>query len=101
MQDGNGGEDTGTVTGTVNPVNDPPVADDESFTMDEDGGSIPLDLLTGDTDPDNDTLSIKSINGTDITPGIPQTIGVDNGTVSVAVDGTVSFTPAGGLQRSD
>ena len=51
VQDGNGGEDTGTVTGTVNPVNDPPVADDESFTMEEDGGSIPLDLLTGDTDP--------------------------------------------------
>ena len=96
MQDGNGGEDTGTVTGTVNPVNDPPVADDESFTMEEDGGSIPLDLLTGDTDPDNDTLSIKSINGTDITPGIPQTIGVDNGTVSVAADGSVSFTPTAG-----
>ncbi|NEQ41362.1 MAG: tandem-95 repeat protein, partial [Okeania sp. SIO3I5] len=93
VQDGNGGEDTGTVTGTVNPVNEPPVADDESFTMDEDGGTLTLDLLTGDTDPDNDTLSVKSINGTDITPGIPQTIGVDNGTVSVGADGSVSFTP--------
>ena len=101
VQDGNGGEDTGTVTGTVNPVNDPPVADDESFTMEEDGGSIPLDLLTGDTDPDNDTLSIKSINGTDITPGIPQTIGVDNGTVSVAADGSVSFTPTAGYNGPD
>ena len=101
VEDGNGGEDTGTVTGTVNPTNDPPVADDETFTTDEDGGAIALDLLTGDTDPDGDTLSVKSINGTEITPGIPQTIGVDNGTVSVAVDGSVSFTPDSGLQRSD
>ncbi len=62
--------------------------------MTENGGAVTLDLLTGDTDPENDTLSIKSINGTDLTPGIPQTIGVDNGTVNVGADGSVSFTPA-------
>ncbi|MDE5084247.1 MAG: hypothetical protein O4859_24780, partial [Trichodesmium sp. St18_bin1] len=34
-------------------VNDPPVADDESITLDEDGAPVNLDLLTGDTDPHN------------------------------------------------
>ncbi|MDE5082935.1 MAG: Ig-like domain-containing protein, partial [Trichodesmium sp. St18_bin1] len=93
VQDGNGGEDTGKVTGTVAPVNDPPVADDESFTMDEDGAPVTLDLLTGDTDPDNDTLSIKSIKDTELTPGTAQTITVPNGTVNVAVNGDITFIP--------
>ena len=96
VNDGETDSNTATTTINITPSNDPPVADDESFTMEEDGGAIALDLLTGDTDPDGDTLSVKSINGTDITPGIPQTIGVDNGTVSVAVDGSVSFTPTPG-----
>ncbi|MGD1702130.1 DUF4347 domain-containing protein [Dapis sp. BLCC M229] len=84
-----------TTTIQVTPVNDPPVADDESFTMNENDSSITLDLLTGDTDPDGDdhNLSIKSINGTDLTPATAQTITVDNGTVNVAADGTISFTP--------
>ncbi len=37
VSDGNGGLDTGSVTITVTPVNDPPVADDDSYTMGEDG----------------------------------------------------------------
>ncbi|MDE5115864.1 MAG: Ig-like domain-containing protein, partial [Trichodesmium sp. St2_bin2_1] len=88
------GEDTGTVTGTVTPVNDPPVADDETFTMDEDGAPVTLDLLDGDTDPDNDDiLSIKSIKDTALTPGTAQTITVPNGTVNVAANGDITFTP--------
>ena len=93
VEDGNGGEDIGTVTGTVNPINDAPVADDDSFTMDEDGPPVTLELLTGDTDLENDPLNIKSINGTELTSATAQTITVPNGTVNVAGDDTITFAP--------
>ncbi|MCL2925991.1 MAG: cadherin-like domain-containing protein, partial [Trichodesmium sp. MAG_R04] len=48
---------------------------------------------TGDTDPENDPLKIKSINGTELTPAAAQTITVLNGTVNVATDGTITFAP--------
>jgi VCBS repeat-containing protein len=59
VSDGNGGTDTATLTITINPVNDLPVADDETYTTDED---TPLmvaapGVLDGDTDVDGDTLS--------------------------------------------
>ena len=76
-----------------NLVNNPPVADDESFTMDEDGTPVTLDLLTGDTDLENDPLNIKSINGTELTSATAQTITVPNGTVNVAGDDTITFAP--------
>ena len=76
-----------------NLVNNPPVADDESFTMDEDGTPVTLDLLTGDTDPENDPLSVKSINAKELSPTTTQTITVPNGTVNVAGDDTITFAP--------
>ena len=76
-----------------NLVNNPPVADDESFTMDEDDTPVTLDLLTGDTDLENDPLNIKSINGTELTSATAQTITVPNGTVNVAGDDTITFAP--------
>ena len=76
-----------------NLVNNPPVADDESFTMDEDGTPVTLDLLTGDTDLENDPLNIKSFNGTELTSATAQTITVPNGTVNVAGDDTITFAP--------
>ena len=48
-----------TVLGMIGPV----IVLIASFTVAEDGTSGVLDLLTGDTDLDGDTLSIKSING--------------------------------------
>ena len=74
-------------------LNDPPVADDETFTVAEDTTTGDLELLVGDTDPDGDTLTIKSINGVTLTGGA-QTIAVTNGTVNVAATGEVTFTPA-------
>lgn len=62
--DGNGGSDTATVTVTITGVNDPPTADDDSATTDEDT-AIAIDVLNGDTDPDtSDTLTIIGIGGT-------------------------------------
>ncbi|SJM93251.1 hypothetical protein CRENPOLYSF2_3180006 [Crenothrix polyspora] len=54
----------------------------------------PLNLLGNDIDVDSDVLMVKSINGVDLTPGVAQSIPVSNGVVTVAVDGSLSFTPA-------
>ena len=55
VDDGNGGISTATVNLTINPVNDPPIALDNTVTTDED---IPvnIDVITNDTDPDGDSI---------------------------------------------
>ncbi|MCA1727126.1 MAG: tandem-95 repeat protein [Actinobacteria bacterium] len=68
ISDGNGGTDTATVTVTVSNVNDPPVAQNDSFTVDEESNpsSNPtnrLDVLANDSDPDGDPLTITIISG--------------------------------------
>ncbi len=78
----------------VTAVNDPPIADDDAFTTNEDTVSLPIDLLAGDTDADGDTLTVQSIAGVALTPGTAQTIPVTNGTVKVSATGVVTFTPA-------
>jgi VCBS repeat-containing protein len=77
-----------TVTLTVAPVNDAPVADDEELTVAEDAfGSV--DVLDGDNDVEGDALSV-----TGVTDGDHGTV-VDNG------DGTVTYTPAADFFGSD
>jgi Bacterial Ig domain/Bacterial Ig-like domain (group 1) len=58
VSDGNGGSDTGSVTITVTPVNDAPVANDDSFSTNEDT-PLPGFVRFNDTsiDLDGDTLS--------------------------------------------
>ncbi|WP_318412507.1 retention module-containing protein [Photobacterium leiognathi] len=85
---------TSTVTIHVTPVNDAPVANPDSFTTDEDT-SITVDLIKNDHDVDGDTLTIKEINGTPVTPGHEQTIVVDNGKIVIAHDGGMIFIPSG------
>jgi hypothetical protein len=60
-----GNSDTATVQVNVNPVNDAPVANDDSFTLPE-GLSYQLtaaQLLGNDTDVDGDSLSISGVSG--------------------------------------
>ncbi|WP_305420350.1 retention module-containing protein [Photobacterium leiognathi] len=84
---------TSTVTIHVTPVNDAPVANPDSFTTDEDT-SITVDLTKNDHDVDGDTVTIKEINGTPVTPGHEQTIVVDNGKIVIAYDGGTTFVPS-------
>jgi hypothetical protein len=75
--------DTGTVSVVVNPVNDPPVAVDDSATTAEDTPLViaAATLVDNDTDVENDTLTVAAVtSGT-------------GGTVAL-VAGNLTFTPS-------
>jgi large repetitive protein len=90
VSDGNGGTDTGTVSVTVTPVNDPPVADDEALTTAEDTPSDPLDVLAGDTDVDGGPLTVPSLSPA-----------AAHGTVSCTAAGMCTYTPAANYHGTD
>ncbi|HWU86634.1 MAG TPA: Ig-like domain-containing protein, partial [Kofleriaceae bacterium] len=73
---------TGLVSITVTPVNDPPVAGNDTATTAEDTPLVisTAALLANDTDVDGPSLSISAVGG------------AINGTVSLS-GGTVTFTP--------
>ena len=82
--------DTGSVAITVTPVNDPPVANDDLATTDEDTPVI-IPVLDDDSDVDG-TLVIASVTVT-TTPA--------NGTTTVNGDGTITYTPNPGTNGVD
>lgn len=88
VSDGKGGSDTATVTITINPVNDVPVASDDSATTDEDT-AVNIDVLGNDSDPDGDSLSIDSVS----TPS--------NGEAAIETDNTITYTPNNGFSGND
>ena len=73
---------TATVTVNVNALNDPPTADDESVTTDEDT-AINVDVLSGDNDIDGN-LDPSSVRVTS---------GPSNGSIAVNADGSIEYTP--------
>jgi predicted phosphodiesterase len=80
VNDGELDSDTATVSITVTPVNDPPVANDDTATTYEDT-SVLVEVLTNDTDFDDDTLTVESV-----TQG-------SNGTVVNNAGNTVTYNP--------
>ena len=79
--------DTATVTVTVDPVNDAPVAEDDAATTDEDT-AVTVSVLANDSDVDGDTLSITgATNGS-------------NGTVTFNSD-DVTYTPNADFNGTD
>jgi len=80
--DGSGLSDTATVTVDVFNVNNPPVANADSFSVNEDSGASTLNVLDNDSDPDGHTLTVTAVTQ----PAL--------GTGSVVNNGTnVSYTP--------
>jgi len=89
VSDGNGGTDTGLVSITFNPVNDPPVANGESVTVPA-GSPTNItiaSLMSNDSDPEGATLMFVGVSN------------ASNGSVS-AGGGNVTFTPAPGFVGS-
>ena len=94
VTDSNGGTIETTVT--VQPVNPPPVATNETVST---GFETPVAvvLLANDTDADGDPLRVTAINGVAVTPGTAQSIAVPNGSVVVAADGKFILVPNDGF----
>jgi len=96
VSDGNGGTDTATLSLVVTPVNDPPIANDDSVDTPE-NTTLNGDVLANDTDADGDTLVVTDfeVDGQTYQPGDPAVIpGV--GTITINADGTYTFDPVPG-----
>ena len=85
--DGEGGTDTGTVTVTVNPVNDAPNAVNDSATTNEDA-PVTINVRANDSDPDGDALTITSVSNP------------PNGTAAIQ-SGNVLYTPDPNFNGTD
>ncbi|MCI0359598.1 MAG: cadherin-like domain-containing protein, partial [Planctomycetaceae bacterium] len=80
--DGAGVSNVATVNITIDPVNDAPVAENDAFTIDEDGEMTAGDsVLANDTDPDGDPLTASLVSD------------VQHGTLALAADGTFTYSP--------
>jgi hypothetical protein len=78
-----------TVSITVNHVNHPPVANNDSATT-ATNAPVTVNVLANDSDPDNDTLTVTGVS----------TAPAD-GTAVVNADNTITYTPATGYSGPD
>ncbi|WP_282153987.1 Ig-like domain-containing protein [Ruegeria atlantica] len=85
--DGNGGTATATIAVTVTPENDTPEALNDAASLDEDG-TVLIDVLANDTDPDGDVLTISNVTGA-------------SSGVAVIEGGQIRYTPDSGFSGTD
>jgi VCBS repeat-containing protein len=83
--------DTATLTVTVNGANDAPVANDDSASTSEDSAGVSGNVLANDTDVDGEPLTVASA-GTYVGA---------YGTLTIAADGSYTYTPGAGAQALD
>ena len=89
--DGFGGTDTVAVTVIIEDVNEAPVAAGDAPSVDEDG-TIEIDVLANDSDPENDTLTLAST-----LPSRPRW-----GTVAVdTTSNRITYTPRANYHGAD
>ena len=77
-----------TATVTVEVVNNPPVAEDDSTSTPQDT-AVSIPVLVNDSDPDGDPLTVGVLTNP------------TNGTVTVTPDGEVIYTPTTGFTGTD
>ncbi len=87
ISDGRGGTASALITVTVRPVNDDPVANDDSASTSS-GTPVNIDVLANDTDVDGDTLTISAVGA------------AANGTVVIVGD-EVQYVPNAGFSGTD
>ncbi|WP_157897860.1 Ig-like domain-containing protein [Mycolicibacterium rutilum] len=73
---------------SVTPVNDPPTANPDSYTINEDS-VLAGNVLSNDADPDKNNLTAHLVDGP------------DNGTLTLNSDGTFTYTPNTGYNGTD
>ncbi len=88
LADASGRTSTATVTVTVLNVQDPPVANADSGSTPEDTTLPSINILSNDSDPDNDPLTVTMAIAA-------------NGTVVINADGTIDYTPNPGFNGTD
>ncbi|WP_285764357.1 Ig-like domain-containing protein [Biformimicrobium ophioploci] len=83
-------KDTSSPGGTSPPSssNSAPVAKDDSFQVTKDGGDHVMDVLSNDSDPDGDELSISDVSAS-------------KGSAKINADNTVSYIPPKGFTGQD
>ncbi|MBT4161808.1 MAG: tandem-95 repeat protein, partial [Gammaproteobacteria bacterium] len=86
ISDGQGGNASAVVEVSVF-ANQVPVAVDDSASV-ESGNSVTIDVLSNDSDPDQDALSLVSGSA-------------ENGSVTVSDDGQLTYTPMEGFTGTD
>ena len=97
--DANGARSSASVSISVSAVPDPPIARDDTISMDEDG-TVDIPVLANDTDPDGDPLTVVSVNSPD------GTVSTDGTTVRFVPEShawgtmSVSYTISDGTGRT-
>jgi large repetitive protein len=94
IADGNGGTNQATITVTVTSVNDAPEAVADTATTQENIAKLfPISgigsLTANDRDPENDALRVSAVSS------------ATNGSVVLATDGRVTYTPAANFVGTD
>ncbi|MGK7922382.1 MAG: FG-GAP-like repeat-containing protein [Trichodesmium sp.] len=89
------GEGDGTINyfENITPTNNPPVAVDDTASTDEDS-LFSGNVLTNDTDPENDTLTVTEVNGEAADVGTELTL-TSGALLTVNSDGTFDYDPNG------
>ena len=82
----------GTITATIQTGNSAPVAANENVSVSA-GGSIDIDVLANDSDPDGDPLTITQIHGVDMQPGWQTWVSDADGLVIYNQDNTLTYQP--------
>ena len=93
IEDEDGEQSISIVTITVNSVNDVPVAIDDVNSTDEDTAVLG-NVLTNDTDLDDDELTVVELNGSSSSLGV-DIIMSEGGILRLNADGVYEFNPNG------
>ncbi|MFL6843798.1 MAG: Ig-like domain-containing protein [Allosphingosinicella sp.] len=83
--------DSATLTVTVNGANDAPVANDDTRSTNEDSAGVSGNVLANDTDVDVEPLTVAN----------PGTYVGTYGTLTLAADGSYTYTPGAAAQALD
>ncbi|MDF1752926.1 MAG: Ig-like domain-containing protein [Verrucomicrobiales bacterium] len=97
--DGNGGSASASLLVTINGENDAPTSNpgsgpgiyDDAISVDEEDASVSGNVLTNDSDPDGDTLTVSAVNG--VTGNVGSSVGGAYGNLTVNSDGSYTYSP--------